>query len=67
MYREAPRIAWTIGVAASALNALVAIGPTAGRRPPVLFFAKLGLMAYVLVAGGFLAAREAGGARPEPG
>ncbi len=30
------------------------IGPAAEHRPPVLFFAKLALLAYVLVAGRFL-------------
>ena len=59
-----------IGAATLAVVGLLltpAIGPAAGRRPPVLFFAKIGLMAYVLLAGGFLSAREAGGSRPEPG
>ena len=59
-----------IGAATLALVGLLltpAIGPAAGRRPPVLFFAKLGLLAYVLVAGRFLAAREAGGLRADPG
>jgi len=58
-----------IGAATLALVGLLltpAIGPAAGRRPPVLFFAKLGLLAYVLVAGGFLTARETGGSRPDP-
>src|SRR5437867_4524815 len=64
-----PKTLW-IGAATLALVGLLltpAIGPAAGRRPPVLFFAKLGLMACVLVAGRFLTAREAGGSRSEPG
>ena len=69
---EANRVPKTlrIGAATLALVGLLltpAIGPAAGRRPPVLFFAKLGLMAYVVVAGRFLTAREAGRSRPEPG
>ena len=49
-----------IGAATLALVGILltpAIGPAAGGRPPVLFFAKLGLLAYVLVAGGFLTSR----------
>ena len=46
-----------VGAATLALVGLLltpAIGPAAGRRPSVLFFAKVGLMAYVLVGGRFL-------------
>ena len=59
-----------IGAATLALVGLLltpAIGPAAGRRPSVLFFTKLGLMAYVLVGGRFLTARGASGSRPAPG
>ena len=69
---EADRVPKTlrIGAATLALVGLLltpAIGPAAGRRPPVLFFAKLALLGYVLVAGRLLTARESKGSRPDPG
>jgi len=59
-----------IGAATLALVGLLltpAIGPAAGRRPSVLFFAKLGLVAYVLVGGRFLTVRGGSGARRDSG
>ena len=46
-----------IGAATLALVGLLLtpdIGPAAEHRPPVLFFAKVALLGYVLVAGRFL-------------
>ncbi len=50
-----------IGAAALALVGLLLtpdIGPAAGYRPPVLFFAKIALLLYVVATGVFLGARD---------